>query len=106
MSRTKGSGWGGGIMLYQSCPKCGKKKALYDPLPYSSSFKCTYCKERFMSDTLIKSIYPQKNIENLKVHLKDSIKNKTYQTRFGIACDFPQDKIDQMIDEAVDEYFK
>jgi len=38
MSRTKGSGWGGGVMLYQICPKCDKKKVLYDPLPYTNSF--------------------------------------------------------------------
>jgi DNA-directed RNA polymerase subunit RPC12/RpoP len=54
MSRTKRSGWGGGPMLYQVCPNCGKKKALYDPLPYSSSaFKCTSCKKRFHSTDLI-----------------------------------------------------
>lgn len=46
------------------------------------------------------------NTENLKIHLKDSIKNKTYQKRFDIACDFPQDEVDLMIDEAVDEYLK
>ncbi len=59
MSRTKGSGWGGGVLLYQLCPLCGKKKAYYDwtdifGLP---SFRCTYCKERFDSDTLIKHKY-------------------------------------------------
>jgi len=52
MARTKGSGWGGGTMLYQICPYCGKKKVLYDPLPYTDSFKCTACKERFNSDNL------------------------------------------------------
>lgn len=58
MSRTKGSGWGAGPMLYQICPKCGRKKALYDPIPgvpsLSSNFKCIFCKERFNSETLIK----------------------------------------------------
>ena len=29
MSRTKGSGWGGGPILYQRCPLCEKKKAMY-----------------------------------------------------------------------------
>jgi predicted nucleic acid-binding Zn ribbon protein len=57
MSRTKGSGWGGGIMLYQICPECGRKKVLYDPLPYSDSFKCTACKIRFTSNSLINKTY-------------------------------------------------
>jgi len=58
MSRTKGSGWGGGVMLYQICPSCGRKKVLYDPLPYvASSFKCTSCRIRFYSDRLIRKQY-------------------------------------------------
>jgi hypothetical protein len=61
MSRTKGSGRGGGVMFYQICPKCGKKKVLYDPLPYTSSFKCTACKKRFMSNTLINRRFLHEN---------------------------------------------
>lgn len=68
MSRTKGSGWGGGIMLYQVCPICGKKKALYDPIhgaTHYKPFKCTAksCKDefgrknRFDSDTLLRMSY-------------------------------------------------
>jgi hypothetical protein len=54
MARTEGSGWGGGTMYYQVCPKCGKKKCLYSPLPYiSNNFKCTWCKERFNSPDLL-----------------------------------------------------
>jgi hypothetical protein len=57
MSRTKGSGWGGGVMLYQLCPKCGKKKVLYEPCKAGSPFRCTSCKERFYSDTLIRKTF-------------------------------------------------
>lgn len=39
-----------------------------------------------------------------KQFLKDSIKNKTYQTRFHIPCDFPQEKVDEMIDESFKEF--
>lgn len=54
MARTKGSGWGGGPMLYQVCPLCSKKKALYDPLPHCTArFKCTSCKKSFYSADLI-----------------------------------------------------
>lgn len=52
MSRTKGSGWGGGVIFYQICPKCGKKKAMYDPIVYASNYKCTWCKKRFTDDNL------------------------------------------------------
>lgn len=66
--RTKGSGWGGGTMLYQLCPLCGKKKVLYDPIigaEYYKPFRCTakYCedeyghKNRFYSDTLLRLSY-------------------------------------------------
>jgi len=58
MARTKSSGWGGGVMKYQVCPLCGKKKALYDPIPDCGSyheFKCTWCKERFNSTTLYRT---------------------------------------------------
>ena len=61
MARTKGSGWGGGVMLYQLCPYCSKKKVLYQPVPYISSytspFHCTSCKKRFHSDTLLRKTY-------------------------------------------------
>jgi len=58
MARTKGSGWGGGVILYQLCPMCGKKKVLYDPLPYNfHDFKCTSCKERFSANNLIRKTY-------------------------------------------------
>ena len=60
--RTEGSGWGGGPLLYQLCPKCGKKKAYYSPIPtveWYTPFKCTskQCKKekfRFASDTLVR----------------------------------------------------
>lgn len=66
--RTKGSGWGGGVMLYQACAICGKNKALYDPIAtveHYKPFRCTAknCKDengnknRFDSDTLIKKTY-------------------------------------------------
>jgi len=65
MSRTKGSGWGSGTLLYQICPYCIKKKAIYDPGAHGQVsgcvFRCTYCKKRFSSDTLIKSHHPIKN---------------------------------------------
>ena len=59
MSRTKGSGWGGGVMIYQVCPLCGKKKVLYVPISKAPNhFKCTWCKKRFDSDTLLRTTYP------------------------------------------------
>ena len=57
MSRTKGSGWGGGPMLYQVCPLCDKKKALYDPIDFIPPYKCTWCKKRFRSKSLITKTY-------------------------------------------------
>jgi hypothetical protein len=57
MSRTKGSGWGGGVLLYQICPLCGKKKAIYDYWSHGNPFKCLSCKERFSSDDLIRLKY-------------------------------------------------
>ena len=57
MSRTKGSGWGGGVMLYQRCPDCAKKKALFKPLEYLPPFYCTACGIRFYSETLIRRTY-------------------------------------------------
>lgn len=59
MSRTPGSGWGAGPMLYQICAICGKKKAIYDPVhdaPGYLPFRCLAknCKQRFSSDTLIR----------------------------------------------------
>jgi hypothetical protein len=52
MARTKGSGWGGGVILYQICPLCGKKKAMYIGSDLGHPFKCTWCKEHFTSDKL------------------------------------------------------
>jgi len=60
MSRTEGSGWGGGPLLYQTCPLCGQKKGYYDPHDYlSKEFKCTNhnCMERFSSKDLIRKTY-------------------------------------------------
>lgn len=62
MARTKGSGWGGGVMLYQICPNCDKKKCIYDPIStieHHKPFRCTSCKERSDSDILIKNKYPK-----------------------------------------------
>jgi len=59
MVRTKGSGWGGGVILYQMCPLCEKKKAYYDRIDYCGfhSFKCSSCKRFFNSDKLIRLKY-------------------------------------------------
>ena len=58
MSRTKGSGWGAGALFYQVCPFCGKKKVLHRYFEANQNhFKCTSCKERFGSDTLIRTVY-------------------------------------------------
>ena len=58
MSRTKGSGWGGGVILYQLCPFCGKKKAIYDWFSTDCApFKCTNCKKRFHSELLLRKKY-------------------------------------------------
>jgi ssDNA-binding Zn-finger/Zn-ribbon topoisomerase 1 len=61
MARTPGSGWGAGPMLYQICPNCGKKKAIYVHSKYvgCKNFKCTACKERFDSNTLIRESHPK-----------------------------------------------
>lgn len=65
MSRTKGSGWGGGVLLYQLCPFCNKKKVIYDWIGVlMSPFKCTSCRRLFNSDTLIRRKYP--NTQNQK----------------------------------------
>jgi hypothetical protein len=79
MSRTKGSGWGGGPLLYQIHEKCGKKKAYYDPFPHiGHDFKCTYCKERFYSNKLIKSTHPKSiTIEEAKKRVQGWIDNET-----------------------------
>jgi len=70
MARTKGSGWGAGPLLYQLCPKCSKKKAYYDGSNYHyciAPFKCTWCKERFYSDTLKRQrVDYEKNKHNSK----------------------------------------
>ncbi len=58
MARTKGSGWGGGVLLYQLCPFCNKKKVIYDSIgALMSQFKCTSCRRLFDSVTLIKKKY-------------------------------------------------
>jgi hypothetical protein len=60
MSRTKGSGWGGGTLLYQICPYCGKKKVIFQWIEgdlASIPFKCTACLKRFSSDTLLRYKY-------------------------------------------------
>jgi len=57
MSRTKGSGWGGGVLLYQICPYCGKKKVIYDPLDSVQYFKCTACRAMFWNGSLIPKKY-------------------------------------------------
>lgn len=60
MSRTKGSGWGAGPILYQKCPKCEKKKAYFDPVDYGGhSFKCTWCGHLFYSDTHLRFKYAE-----------------------------------------------
>jgi predicted nucleic acid-binding Zn ribbon protein len=55
--RTKRSGWGNNVILYQLCPFCGKKKAYYNPITNCSDFKCTACKKRFNSEILIRKTY-------------------------------------------------
>lgn len=62
MARTKGSGWGGGVMLYQLCPLCKKKKVIFDPIPGQSwykPFRCLACKETFNSDILLRLRYKE-----------------------------------------------
>ena len=62
MARTKGSGWGGGVILYQQCPFCNKKKAYYDPVSgLNCSFRCTACKTRFRSTSLIRQTFNAKS---------------------------------------------
>jgi rubredoxin len=61
MSRTPGSGWGAGPILWQLCPKCGKRKCYYAPinqdeLKHYKPFRCTACKARFDSENLIKQL--------------------------------------------------
>ena len=69
MARTEGSGWGGGPLFYQVCPKCGHKKVYYDPVTNCNPFKCTSCKERFNSETLV------------RLRFKSQIKPKEMKTR-------------------------
>ena len=69
MVRTKGSGWGAGTILYQLCPKCGKKKAIFDPLvgqAWYNPFRCISCKEHFNADNLLRFKYISeiKKLEN------------------------------------------
>jgi transposase-like protein len=58
MARTKGSGWGSGTLLYQKCPYCGKKKAIYVQVPDLPRFKCTACKQRFNDNELLPFSHP------------------------------------------------
>jgi ssDNA-binding Zn-finger/Zn-ribbon topoisomerase 1 len=53
MVRRKGSGWGGGVMLYQICPYCNKKKVIYQGINMGSNFYCISYKERFNSNKLL-----------------------------------------------------
>ena len=58
MARTKGSGWGGGIILWQLCPNCNKKKVYYAWACYKGYyFWCTSCKQEVKSETLIKQTH-------------------------------------------------
>lgn len=77
MARTPGSGWGGGVMFYQVCPICGKKKALWDPIEGIGHYKPFRCiakncvdefghKNRFDSDTLLRIRYATVAIPNTK----------------------------------------
>ena len=66
MSRTKGSGWGAGVILYQKCPLCHKKKAYYTQNDIGKSFKCTACKEWFDSSDLIRLQY-RSQLENKQI---------------------------------------
>lgn len=54
-------GWGGGRLFWQRCPRCGKKKALFYPLPTEPKpFKCVsaMCRgQRFESETLEKKTF-------------------------------------------------
>jgi hypothetical protein len=66
MSRTKGSGWGGGTILYQTCPACLKVKCFYDPIPRTSiAFRCTSCKKSFTSDYTLLRIKYRHELERL-----------------------------------------
>jgi len=63
MARTKGSGWGGGVILYQLCPNCGKKKMYYKQpmIPDLPDFYCTYCKQLDNGIGLIRERYSREN---------------------------------------------
>lgn len=64
MSRSKGSGWGNGSsMLWQKCPDCGKKKALFEHVV--NKFKCSACKCWFFDETglLFRSRYITNDIK-------------------------------------------
>lgn len=68
MSRTKGSGWGAGTLLYQLHRGCGKKKAIYDPIPDTgiNPFKCLYCRRRFWDSSLLRYKYANQIIKQLQ----------------------------------------
>ena len=64
-------------------------------------------KDMFLSD--LNALLRNERLEfcrEIEILLKDGIKTRTYQTRFDIPCDFPQDKVDTMIDEILAEYLK
>lgn len=48
----------------------------------------------------------QINKEHLKTSLAMSLKDKSYQTRFHIPCNFPDETITAMINESIDDYWK
>ena len=56
MSRTPGSGWGAGPLLYQICPKCGKKKAIFKYIDNIGFLHCTLkaCHAWTQPDTMIR----------------------------------------------------
>ena len=69
MARTKGSGWGGGIIYYQICPFCRQKKVMYKPLlihGFNLDFICTNkkCRERFSTSELKRITYRSQLVNN------------------------------------------
>lgn len=59
--KREGDGWGSGYpILWQKCPKCGKKKAYYPAWlanGLESYFRCVSCKKHFQSSDLIKEMH-------------------------------------------------
>ena len=99
MSRTEGSGWGGGTLFYQPCPLCGKKKVLYDPCMDIPPYKCTACKERFHSNALIDTKYLSVVIKK-RLQLKGGIESiLTFQSELDAALEKGTEKISEKIKE-------